>query len=116
MSPAARSAPCSPAGAADLRLRLSAKESEARSRANQGLRLAARDMILLCSDGLTKHVDPETIALVLSEEPTAEAACCALVDMANERAGLPSVLRLPRSLSGLLRMEALEHALASGPR
>ncbi|MEK7444244.1 MAG: ABC transporter substrate-binding protein [candidate division NC10 bacterium] len=38
------------------------------------------------------------------------------VDMANERAGLPSVLRLPRALSGLLRMEALEHALASRPR
>jgi len=38
------------------------------------------------------------------------------VDMANERAGLPSVLRLPRALSRLLRMEALEHALASRPR
>ncbi|OGK88508.1 MAG: hypothetical protein A2X52_12335 [Candidatus Rokubacteria bacterium GWC2_70_16] len=38
------------------------------------------------------------------------------VGMARERAGLPSVVRLPRSLSGLLRMEALEEALASRPR
>jgi len=38
------------------------------------------------------------------------------VDMARERAGLPSVLRLPRALSDLLRTEALEAALASRPR
>ncbi|MBI3108720.1 MAG: ABC transporter substrate-binding protein [Candidatus Rokubacteria bacterium] len=38
------------------------------------------------------------------------------VEMARERAGLPSVVRLPRALSGLLRTEALEEVLASRPR
>ncbi len=38
------------------------------------------------------------------------------VEMARERAGLPSALRLPRSLAALLRTEALEQALASGRR
>lgn len=38
------------------------------------------------------------------------------VEMARERAGLPSVLRLPRTPAALLRPEALEQALASGRR
>ena len=49
------------------------------------------DTVLLCSDGLTKHIEPETIAQVLADEPTAEAACCALVDMANERGGRDNI-------------------------
>lgn len=49
------------------------------------------DIVLLCSDGLTKHVDADAIARILGEEPTAEASCCALVDLANEGGGRDNI-------------------------
>lgn|GEM_PF-1591507 len=54
------------------------------------LPLEAGDRLLLCSDGLTRHVSDEEIAVVLSErEP--EAATETLIDLANERGGRDNI-------------------------
>jgi serine/threonine protein phosphatase PrpC len=49
------------------------------------------DKLLLCTDGLTKHVSDEEIAGVLRSAGSATAACRALVDLANERGGTDNV-------------------------
>lgn len=45
------------------------------------------DTVLLCSDGLTKHVDDNNIAAILGTRPSARQACRALVDSANADGG-----------------------------
>jgi PPM family protein phosphatase len=49
------------------------------------------DTVLLCTDGLTKHVDAETIAEVLDSHDGAEAACRKLVDLANQGGGSDNI-------------------------
>jgi protein phosphatase len=70
----------------DPRLRLSDNESDEDSQANQGMRLAPHDQILLCSDGLTDLVENHEILEVVSSNSPEEAAT-ALVDMARSRGG-----------------------------
>lgn len=53
--------------------------------------LEAGDVLLLCSDGLTKHVDDATITELLGRAPTAEAACRTLVDRALDGGGSDNV-------------------------
>ena len=53
--------------------------------------LAPGDTLLLCTDGLTKHVSDETIADVLGKADSAEAACRALVDAALADGGTDNV-------------------------
>jgi PPM family protein phosphatase len=53
--------------------------------------LAPGDTLLLCTDGLTKHVSDETIADVLGKAESAEAACRALVDAAMADGGTDNV-------------------------
>ena len=48
-------------------------------------------VILLCSDGLTKHVSDEEIALELGRITSSEQVCRALVDLALERGGSDNV-------------------------
>ena len=52
--------------------------------------LRADDRLLLCSDGLTRHVTPDEIAQVASGEDVSVAAS-ALVDLANARGGQDNV-------------------------
>lgn len=52
--------------------------------------LRGRDRVVLCSDGLTRHVGPDEIASAASAAPPARAAR-ALVDLANERGGEDNV-------------------------
>jgi protein phosphatase len=74
----------------DLRLRLSPDESDARSAANQGLRLRSGDQILLCSDGLTDMVTDVELADILSHQaPTP--AVQALVDLARAHGGFDNI-------------------------
>jgi serine/threonine protein phosphatase PrpC len=54
-------------------------------------RLRANDTILLCSDGLNKHVDDKTIAATLDNQPTAEACCSELIRLANEGGGSDNI-------------------------
>lgn len=49
------------------------------------------DSLLLCTDGLTKHVSDERIAAVLGGDGTAEAACRALVQDALDAGGTDNV-------------------------
>ena len=57
----------------------------------QRLDLEIGDSILLCSDGLTKHVGDESIARVLAESKDAQAACDTLVDAANAAGGTDNI-------------------------
>ena len=49
------------------------------------------DVLLLCTDGLTRHVPDARIAELLGAAPDAEAACGALVDEALEKGGRDNV-------------------------
>ena len=50
-------------------------------------RVVAGDHILLCSDGLTRHVPPDEMAAVVRRTSDPAAACQALVALANQRGG-----------------------------
>lgn len=53
--------------------------------------LDSGDALLLCSDGLTKHLDSEAIAQLVNESGSAEQACRRLVDAANEAGGKDNI-------------------------
>ena len=53
--------------------------------------LEAGDSLVLCTDGLTKHVSEKQIADVLVDAPNAEGACRALVDLALAGGGRDNV-------------------------
>lgn len=57
----------------------------------QEMAIEAGDRFLLCSDGLTREVDEETIARVLNAGPDLERAARALVNAANENGGRDNV-------------------------
>lgn len=50
-------------------------------------RMAAGDYLLLCSDGLTRHVPAEEMAAIVRQQSDPSAACQALVALANQRGG-----------------------------
>jgi protein phosphatase len=71
----------------DFRIRISGDPSNGgQEAAGEGLRLAAGDRILLCSDGLTDLVDDAEI-LTAFENDSLEEAGQKLVDLANQRGG-----------------------------
>jgi protein phosphatase len=49
------------------------------------------DSVVLCSDGLTTHVEDVEIAAVATKERDVEAVCARLVDLANARGGEDNV-------------------------
>lgn len=51
------------------------------------IKLHPGDRLLLCSDGLTRHVKPDEIARIVLDHDAPEAACSALIERANERGG-----------------------------
>jgi protein phosphatase len=55
------------------------------------MRLEPGDALVLCTDGLTKHVSEERIAGVISQAENAEAGCRRLVDLALEGGGRDNV-------------------------
>jgi protein phosphatase len=55
------------------------------------LTLERGDVLLLCTDGLTKHVREEQIASVLARSANPEAGCRQLVDMALADGGLDNI-------------------------
>ena len=55
------------------------------------IELAADDMLLLCSDGLTEMVPDDRIAAVLQAQRDPRAACERLVAEANERGGKDNI-------------------------
>ncbi|APZ91839.1 Serine/threonine phosphatase stp [Fuerstiella marisgermanici] len=53
--------------------------------------LQPSDYLLLCTDGLVKHVDDEEISSVISSAATPEQACRRLVEMAKQRGGRDNI-------------------------
>jgi serine/threonine protein phosphatase PrpC len=53
--------------------------------------LRAGDRLVLCSDGLTRHVKPDEIATIAMEDDDLEIASQALIDLANARGGEDNV-------------------------
>jgi protein phosphatase len=51
------------------------------------LTLSPGDQFVLCSDGLTNHVEDHEIAKLTSEASDLEAGCAALIELANRRGG-----------------------------
>ena len=54
------------------------------------LPLEEGDKLLLCSDGLTRHVEDEELEVILAEQDP-EAATKTLIDLANERGGRDNI-------------------------
>ncbi|MEO8398142.1 MAG: Stp1/IreP family PP2C-type Ser/Thr phosphatase [Chloroflexota bacterium] len=59
------------------------------------------DRIVMCSDGLTRHVKPNEIAAIVVEEDDPEVASQRLIDLANERGGEDNVSAIIVSLDGV---------------
>ncbi len=62
------------------------------------------DVFVLCSDGLTGHVEPAEIQ-AMTESQSPSAAAMALVDMANERGGRDNITALVLSIRALVPYE-----------
>jgi PPM family protein phosphatase len=54
-------------------------------------RLHVGDRLVLCSDGLTRHVKPDEIAKLALSDPNPDIASQKLIDLANERGGEDNV-------------------------
>jgi PPM family protein phosphatase len=83
--------------------------------------VVARDILLLCSDGLTRMVIEPEIAGTLQSEPDATKAAQKLVDLANDRGGSDNVtvivVRIGAESKGWfswLRRGARKHAAGNG--
>ncbi|MEK7863863.1 MAG: protein phosphatase 2C domain-containing protein [Chloroflexota bacterium] len=77
--------------------------------------LRPSDRLVLCSDGLTRHVSPEEIATAVAASADIDAAAGALIDMANARGGednVTVVLYVAREASRIWRPS--RRALAFG--
>ncbi len=55
------------------------------------VQLADGDVLMLCTDGLSKHLDDDQIAEILTRRTDPEAACQSLIDEALERGGRDNV-------------------------
>ena len=53
--------------------------------------LSIGDTLLLCTDGLTKHVTDDELSTVLRKDQTSKQTCIELVEMANARGGSDNV-------------------------
>lgn len=71
----------------DLRLYLANNETLEQAKANQGLPLLPKDLILLCSDGLSDMLADEEILEILQGGGTHDEQLQKLVDLANLRGG-----------------------------
>lgn len=71
----------------DLRLYLANNETLEQAKANQGLPLLPKDVILLCSDGLSDMLADEEILEILQGGGTHDEQLQKLVDLANLRGG-----------------------------
>ena len=68
------------------------------------------DRLILCSDGLTRHVSAEEIAAIASENDDPDAIAKALIDLANARGGQDNI-----SVVALIMERATERDLAERP-
>ena len=85
----------------DFRLWFFEGEDDTAAEANQGLQLEPKDLILLCSDGLTDLVSDDEIRDVLVHKKLSKVPDV-LIEMANERGGHDNItvvlMRVPRRI------------------
>ena len=97
----------------DTRLRLTDTESNEESRMNQGLQLGRKDIVLLCTDGLTDMVRDDEILRLITRSHSLRSAAKDLVECANEHGGrdnitvaligAPQATRAVRAVGDLVR-------------
>lgn len=79
------------------------------------LTLVPGDQLLLCSDGLTRHVADEELAVILGEQDPDEASA-ALIELANERGGQDNIsVGILRFVAPAARPVAAHRASSSMP-
>ena len=66
------------------------------------LELRARDLLLLCSDGLTKHLGDEEMKATALAAPDLRTAADRLVDQANARGGTDNITVVLAGIGGTL--------------
>jgi serine/threonine protein phosphatase PrpC len=99
----------------DIRLRLSAHDSDFQAEANQGLRLLPGDRLLLCSDGLTDLVSDDEILEALDNQPFQNSSNW-LIDLANQRGGHDNITVIvleypqPAHITQPIRQNPLVHS------
>ncbi len=71
--------------------------------------LRVDDRILLCSDGLNKHLDDREIQSILSRQETPIATCEILVQAANEHGGSDNITTVVADLSPSTRQELITY-------
>lgn len=77
---------------ADQRLNLRAVDDDTQAMANQGVELQLGDSILLCSDGLTDHVNDKEMVGVMAKHPGKnQDAVNELIDLACKRGGRDNI-------------------------
>jgi protein phosphatase len=67
------------------------------------IQLLPHDILLLCSDGLNKHVNDEEIRNILELESDPTHACRALIDLANYRGGVDNITAIVARIGEPLR-------------
>lgn len=86
----------------DFRLKLNSSEGDAQSESNQGLQFLPKDLILLCSDGLTDLVNDDEILQALQTKDL-DAGLNSMIELANQRGGHDNitivVLGVPETFS-----------------
>ncbi len=70
------------------------------------LELRGRDCLLLCSDGLTKHIADDEMKATLLAAPDLRTACDRLVDLANRRGGTDNITVVLAGIGGTLARAA----------
>ncbi len=73
--------------------------------------LHAKDRLVLCSDGLTRHVEPDEIARIARENDDPQAIADALIELANARGGEDNVSVIAIILDGESETQASNEAL-----
>jgi protein phosphatase len=77
---------------ADQRMNLRKDDTDAQALANQGVELQDGDSILLCSDGLTDHVDDKEIAVIVHKhKQDLQTTVDELVQLACDRGGKDNI-------------------------
>lgn len=70
------------------------------------MELRDRDWLIVCSDGLTTHLDDEEIRDIILDSETAELAAACLVALANERGGEDNITVIVANINGALAAPA----------
>ncbi len=77
---------------ADQRLNLRKEDTDASALANQGVQLWPDDSILLCTDGLTEHVEDKEMVGIINDHPLDnQSAVNAMVELACQRGGKDNI-------------------------